>query len=154
MGLLDNLLGSETAGQNSDGSIAGALLGLLASERGRATGSETAGASDPSANQSAGAVSGGLSELVQRFQRSGLGDVIQSWIGSGPNQPVAPDDLHQAIGPESIDRLSRQTGLGRSELLALVAQALPMIVDRLTPSGRVPQEPEVARMQSNQSIDV
>jgi hypothetical protein len=77
MGLLDSLLGSMTSGQNSHSTIGSALLGLLASESGRSTSNEQ------SANQSPVAISGGLNELVQRFEQSGLGGVIQFWIGSG-----------------------------------------------------------------------
>lgn len=147
------LLGSIISGQNPEGGLASALLGLLASEGGHTDTSNAAGPTEPS-SQSPAAVSGGLSELVQRFERNGLGDVIQSWIGSSSNQPVAPDELRQAVGPDTIDRLSQQTGLGHGQLLPLLAQALPMIVDRLTPNQRVPQPAEVARMQSNGATDI
>lgn len=153
MGLLDNLLGtvvSDVSGQNSSAGIGGALLGLLASESGRAN----SGSADPANNQSPQAISGGLDELVQRFQQSGLGGVVQSWIASGGNQQISSEQLHQAIGPQTVDRLSQQTGLAHSELLPLLAQALPAIVDRLTPNQRVPDQAEVANMQSNQSTEV
>jgi uncharacterized protein YidB (DUF937 family) len=151
MGLFDNLLGSVLSGQNTNSGIGAALLSQLASESGR-TG---AGASaEPLDSQQPAAVSGGLSELVQRFQQNGLGDVVQSWVGSGQNQQISPDQLHQAIGPQTVDRLSQQTGMSHSQLLPLLAQVLPLIVDRLTPNQRVPNQSEVERMQSNQTIDV
>jgi uncharacterized protein YidB (DUF937 family) len=103
--------------------------------------------------QSPSAISSGLSELVQRFEQGGLGDVIQSWIGSGPNRPIDNDKLHQVIGPEIVDRLSQTTGMEKGELLPLIAQILPAIVDRLTPNQRVPNEGELSRMQSNQPIE-
>lgn len=155
MGLLDSLLGSVT-GQNSGGQapaggIGGMLLNMLAAESGSG-GSATS--TNPSTTQSPAALSGGLGELVQRLQQGGLGDAVQSWIGSGPNQQVSPDELHQAIGPQTIDRLSQQTGMSHSTLLPLLAQALPMIIDRLTPNQRVPDQNEVAQMQSNQTVEV
>jgi uncharacterized protein YidB (DUF937 family) len=91
MGLLESLFGSMTSGQNSHSTIGSALLGLLASESGRSTSNE--------ANQSPVAISGGLNELVQRFEQSGLGDVIQSWIGSGANQPIGTDEVHRGHRP-------------------------------------------------------
>jgi uncharacterized protein YidB (DUF937 family) len=94
-----------------------------------------------------------LSELVQRFEQGGLGDVIQSWIGSGPNQPIGTDELHQAIGPETVDRLSQNTGMPKGELLPLIAQMLPTIVDRLTPNQHVADEDEISRMQSKPPIE-
>ena len=114
---------------------------LLASESGRTNASD-----DKMGTQSPAAISSGLSELVQRFEKGGLGDVIQSWIGSGPNQPIGTDQLHQAIGPETVDRLSQSTGMARGELLPLIAQMLPAIVDHLTPNQHVPDEGEISRM--------
>ena len=39
-----------------------------------------------------------LNELVQRFEQSGLGDVIQSWIGSGQ---INPSEQTKFIGPSA-----------------------------------------------------
>ena len=146
MGLFDSLLSSVGSGQNS--AIGNTLLSLLASESGRTRTSD-----DRMGTQSPAAISSGLSELVQRFEKGGLGDVIQSWIGSGPNQPIGTDQLHQAIGPETVDRLSQATGMAKGDLLPLIAQMLPAIVDRLTPNQHVPDEGEISRMQSNQPIE-
>jgi len=81
---------------------------------------------------------GGLGGLIQGFERSGLGDVIGSWIGHGPNQQVQPNRLAEALGPDTVDSLSRETGLSRDDLLGQLAQALPGVVDALTPQGRPP----------------
>jgi uncharacterized protein YidB (DUF937 family) len=147
MGLLDSLLGSFASGQSPNGNIGSTLLGLLASDSGRSVPVP----SDQAGNQSPAAVSGGLNELVQRFEQSGLGDAVHSWISSGPN--VDTNDLHQALGPGTVDRLSERTGLGKGQLLPLLAQVLPQIVDRLTPNNRVPNESEVSRMQQNQTVE-
>src|SRR5438132_8433008 len=63
-----------------------------------------------------GLLSGGLGELVDRFKQSGHGETAESWVGTGPNKPVTPPQLEQAIGPEVLDTLSKQTGLSREEL--------------------------------------
>jgi uncharacterized protein YidB (DUF937 family) len=91
-------------------------------------------------------LSGGLSNLIKDLQRSGHGQTAQSWVGTGPNQNIAPGDLAAALGSDTIDALSRQTGLGRDELLAGLSQQLPDLVDQLTPGGRLPTEEEAARM--------
>ena len=80
----------------------------------------------------------GLGELVDRFQRSGRGDVAQSWVKSGPNQDIAPNDLEAAIGTDVLIELSARTGLSRSELLARLSRQLPSAVDQYTPDGRLP----------------
>jgi uncharacterized protein YidB (DUF937 family) len=80
-----------------------------------------------------------LADLRQRFADAGLGHVVDSWIGNGPNQQVSPEDLHRALGDEQVDNMARQSGMPASRLLPLLAQALPMIVDRMTPNGQMPQ---------------
>jgi uncharacterized protein YidB (DUF937 family) len=96
---------------------------------------------------SAGSVlSGGLSDLFERFKRNGQGQAAESWVRTGPNQPLAPDQLEQAIGPDVLNTLSQQTGLSREELLSRLTRELPAAVDQFTPQGRLPTEDEAARL--------
>jgi uncharacterized protein YidB (DUF937 family) len=85
---------------------------------------------------------GGLDGLIERFQRGGLGDVIGSWVGHGQNRPVQPTQLAQALGPDTLDTLERQTGMDRDTLLSQLAQVLPEVINGLTPQGRVPGQEE------------
>jgi len=92
-----------------------------------------------------GLLSGGLGELVERFKQSGHGEAADSWVGTGPNKPVSPPQLEQAIGAETLDTLSTRTGLSREELLARLSRALPDAVDKYTPQGRLPTETDFSR---------
>src|SRR5262245_58724534 len=92
-----------------------------------------------------GLLSGGLGELLERFNQSGHGETAQSWVGTGPNKPVTPPQLEQAIGAEVLETLSKQTGLSREELLARLSRELPDAVDRYTPQGRLPTETDFSR---------
>jgi len=92
-----------------------------------------------------GILSGGLSELVERFKQSGQSEIADSWIRQGPNKEIAPPQLEQAIGPEVLDTLSKQTGLSREELLARLSRELPDAVDKYTPQGRLPTEADFSR---------
>jgi uncharacterized protein YidB (DUF937 family) len=85
-----------------------------------------------------GLLSGGLRDLVNRFNQAGQGEVASSWVGTGPNQPVAPTQLEQAIGPDMLTDLAKQTGLSREEILARLSRDLPDAVDKYTPEGRIP----------------
>jgi uncharacterized protein YidB (DUF937 family) len=99
------------------------------------------------AGGAAGSVlSGGLGDLVRQFQQSGQGEVANSWVGTGPNKTIAPDDLANALGADQIDDLMAQSGLSRSELLDGLSHQLPDVVDQLTPQGRLPTEQEAERM--------
>ena len=96
---------------------------------------------------SAGSVlSGGLRDLVERFRQSGHAQAADSWVSKGPNQPIRPDQLEQAIGSETLNTLAERTGLPRDELLARLTRELPDAVDKFTPDGRLPSEDEAARL--------
>ena len=95
------------------------------------------------------AASDGLGALLERFQQSGYGDVANSWIGRGRNQPIAPDQLQEALGPQTVNDFAQQTGVSQEEALTQLSQGLPTLVDRLTPEGRIPDEQEMASWQPN-----
>ena len=112
----------------------GGLAGVL-SQLGNSLGGAGAG----------GFLSGGLGELMDRFKQNGQGETADSWVGTGPNKPLAPQQLEQAIGPDVLATLSQQTGLSREELLARLSRELPNAVDRYRPQGRLPAEADFAR---------
>jgi uncharacterized protein YidB (DUF937 family) len=93
-----------------------------------------------------GALSGGLHDLLRQFQQYGQGDKAESWINRGPNKPVSPPELEQALGEDRISWLMRETGLSREELLDGLSRELPQAVDQLTPEGRIPSEQEATRV--------
>jgi uncharacterized protein YidB (DUF937 family) len=92
-----------------------------------------------------GLLGGGLKDLVDRFQQAGQGEAAESWVGRGPNKQIAPQHLEQAIGPDVLATLSRETGLSHEELLTRLTKNLPEAVDKYTPEGRLPSEHELAR---------
>jgi len=100
---------------------------------------------DQFGDQVPAAIPGGLEGLLRQFQQNGYGHVADSWIGRGPNQQIAPDQLQQALGPDVVDELSDHSGMPRQDVLSQLSQALPDMVDRLTPEGRIPDHAEVAR---------
>jgi uncharacterized protein YidB (DUF937 family) len=91
-------------------------------------------------------LSGGLSDLLKQFQQTGQGDVAKSWVATGPNQAISPNDLASALGADQISTLMSHTGMSRDELLAGLSQHLPEVVNELTPEGRVPTEQELSRL--------
>jgi uncharacterized protein YidB (DUF937 family) len=151
--------GSVTAGQ-SGGGIGDILGGLLGGRPGSASATNTG--ANPNASlkdllpgglgellggAAAGtALSGGLGALIKEFQQGGLGQAAQTWVGTGPNQQIASNDLARALGSDTLDALSKQTGVGREDLLAGLSQHLPDLINQLTPNGRLPTAEEASRM--------
>ncbi|HEY4037285.1 MAG TPA: YidB family protein [Burkholderiaceae bacterium] len=82
---------------------------------------------------------GGIQGIVDQFAKQGLGATVQSWISSGPNQPVTADQLHQALSPDVLRELAAKSGLSTQDLAAKLSSILPQVIDKLTPEGKVPQ---------------
>ena len=91
-------------------------------------------------------LNGGLGGLLEQLQQRGQGDVARSWVGTGPNKAISQRDLANALGTDTLDALSEQTGMDRGDLLSGLSQHLPRFVDQLTPDGRLPTEEEAGRM--------
>ncbi len=82
---------------------------------------------------------GGLQGVVNEFEKNGLGPTVKSWVGTGPNQPISPDDVNKALGPDLLQQLSAKSGLSVQELTQKLSQVLPQAVDKLTPDGSIPK---------------
>ncbi len=139
------------AGYQNRDKLAEALAGRKQGATGGPQDDRQAGIIDKLAGMLGGAsagniVSGGLRELIERFKQSGQGRVADSWVSTGPNQPLRTDQFEQAIGPEVLDKLSQHTGLSREDLLSRLTQDLPAAVDKYTPAGRLPTEDEAAKL--------
>jgi uncharacterized protein YidB (DUF937 family) len=98
----------------------------------------------------AGGVLGGLGGLVNKLQQGGLGDVVNSWVGSGQNQPVSPGQLGSALGPSIMKTVSQLTGISEDDLAKQLSQVLPGLVDKLTPNGKLPTVAELSKMMEQQ----
>jgi uncharacterized protein YidB (DUF937 family) len=126
-GGLGDLLGGALGGRGTQSGLGGLLGGLLA---GGATGS---------------LLNGGLRNLVTDMERNGQGDTVQSWIGTGENQSLAPNELARAAGLDDIEAVSQQTGIPREQMISELSQHLPEFVNQLTPDGRLPTDDEASR---------
>jgi uncharacterized protein YidB (DUF937 family) len=79
---------------------------------------------------------GGISGLAEAFQQNGLGNIVSSWIGTGGNLPVSPEQIQQVLGNEQIQAFAQKTGGSPEAASAQLAQMLPGIVDKLTRAAR------------------
>ena len=83
---------------------------------------------------------GGLHGLLDKLRSGGLAEVVQSWIGTGANQPVSPAQLSTALGDQQLGQLASAAGMAPQELLGMLSQHLPGLVDRLSPAGELPHD--------------
>jgi uncharacterized protein YidB (DUF937 family) len=115
MGLLDELMG-KVAGAGQAGATSGLLTSLLGSFAGE----------------------GGLAGLVKTFTDKGLGDVVSSWVSTGGNLPVSSQQIQQVLGSQRIQQLAKEHGIAPEAVGDALSQALPGLVDKLTPGGKLP----------------
>lgn len=138
--LLNMVVGMLTQGSQGGGAASGA--GGLMAGLGAALGGGGAGG--------AGAAGGlaGLGQLVEQFQRGGLGDVVGSWISTGKNLPISAEQLGAVLGDERISGMASQLGINPNDLLGQLSTLLPEVVDKLTPEGQIPQQPDLGQLGS------
>ena len=116
MGLLDNIAGQVLGGGGGKGDLLNAVVGLLGNQQ-----------------------AGGLAGLVRQFASKGLGDIANSWVGTGPNKPITPDQIQHGLGSDTVKQLAQKAGVQPDQLSSMLAQHLPNVIDKLTPKGQIPQ---------------
>jgi len=121
MGLFGDILGTFSGGTASGGGaearIMSAVAGMLSDKQ-----------------------SGGLAGLVSNFQKNGLGDVVSSWISTGKNLPISPDQIQRVFGNQQVSQIAQRVGIEPEKVTTTLASALPGLVDKLTPNGKLPTE--------------
>jgi uncharacterized protein YidB (DUF937 family) len=88
-----------------------------------------------------GLIPGGLKGMVQEFESKGLGGIIRSWVGTGPNEPITAAQVIDGFGRERVEKLAGMVGVSVDTVAAQLSKVLPGLVDALTPDGKVPESP-------------
>jgi uncharacterized protein YidB (DUF937 family) len=125
MGLLDGLLGN----------MMGGMMGGGTSAQGMQGGSPMIRMALQMLQQN-----GGIEGLLAKFQQAGMGQQAQSWIGTGQNMPISPDALSQIFGQGQLGQIAQQLGMSHQQAADGLAQALPHVVDQMTPGGQIPDD--------------
>jgi uncharacterized protein YidB (DUF937 family) len=82
---------------------------------------------------------GGIAGLVETFKSKGLGEVINSWVGTGANLPISPDQIKNALGADKIAQIAEKVGISKDAVSQHLSQLLPQLIDKLTPNGNLPE---------------
>ena len=118
-------------------------MGLLDDMAGKAMHSAMGYTSNPLAQQLLQMINnqpGGLAGLVQNFHQKGLGELVNSWISPGQNMAISTEQVHTALGSDVVKDLADKAGVSPDAAGSSLAQLLPMLVDKLTPNGQMPQK--------------
>ena len=138
MGIIDNVVGSLLGGGANQNNQAGQSTGMggVLSEILGGGGSTTGTSQGGLGGMLGGNASGGIGGLASMFESAGLGHIVQSWIGSGQNSSVSPDQLSQVFG-DKVPGMAQQAGMSQGDFLSQLSQHLPGAVDQSTPGGQV-----------------
>ena len=137
--VLSMLQGGGGGGGNSGGGLGGVLGSMLGGGGASAGAGQASGGGGGGLGGLGGLAGGGLGGLLDQFTKNGMGDVAKSWISTGENKPVSPDQISQVFGKDAIGGLASQLGIGHAEVAGQLSQILPGLVDKLTPHGQIPQ---------------
>ena len=115
MGLFDSLVGSvlNNLGNQTDNPMLRSVANMLANQQ------------------------GGIEGLIQSFKDKDMGDVIASWVGTGQNAPISADQLKDVLGEGKIAEIANSLGITHGAAAEQLSAALPQIIDKLTPTGKV-----------------
>jgi uncharacterized protein YidB (DUF937 family) len=111
-------------------SVAGAVLGKLGGEEG-----SMAQVAIDLFNQN-----GGVEGIINKFKENGLAQQAASWVGTGDNLSITPEQVASVLGEGAIADMAAKVGLTPEMISSRIAEHLPNIVDKLTPNGEVSGE--------------
>jgi uncharacterized protein YidB (DUF937 family) len=124
-------------------------MGLLDNIEGQALNRMTGGSSNPLVSAVLQMIQnqpGGLQGLIQCFHQNGLGGLISSWVGTGQNQSMSPDQVQQVLGSNTLQQVAEKAGISPDQAKSSLAELLPNVVDKLTPNGQVPEHSSLLQM--------
>ena len=81
---------------------------------------------------------GGLGGLMAKFQNAGLGDMVNSWVSNGQNEPISGDQLTSVLGDDAMAGFAEKAGMSQSDAASQLSNILPGLIDKLTPNGNAP----------------
>ena len=120
-------------------------MGVMKTASDRVRGMNNAQLANAIMNVLADQQSGGIERLIDRFVGEGLGEVINSWISPLENQPVSDAQLRRALGREMLGEIAWQARISKKKASSQMALLLPQVVDKLTPTGRIPPGMKLGR---------
>lgn len=78
---------------------------------------------------------GGFPAIIDKLRQGGLTDIVQSWIGKEDSLPISSEQLQQALGSDTVQKLAEKVGVDPTQATDLLSKYLPEVVNRLTPDG-------------------
>jgi uncharacterized protein YidB (DUF937 family) len=81
---------------------------------------------------------GGVAGVVAELEKTGFGQQVKSWVGTGPNLPISAEQIKQALGSDTVKDLAAKFGIPVDKVAGFLAENLPTAIDKSTPDGKIP----------------
>ena len=85
---------------------------------------------------------GGLGGVLGKFRQGGMGAQADSWVGTGQNMNIAPNQLEQIFGSGALSDIASKLGMSQDQAGSAMSQMLPELINQLTPQGQVTPDSE------------
>jgi uncharacterized protein YidB (DUF937 family) len=83
---------------------------------------------------------GGLGGLMETFKSKGLNDIMSSWVSTGQNLPISGKQIQDVLGSDLIQQFAKKLGASNQDVSGDLANLLPGLIDKLTPTGQLPEK--------------
>ena len=87
---------------------------------------------------------GGIAGLAEKFQNGGAGEMFASWVGTDKNEPITSEQISKVLGNSQLQEIATKLGIDTTAATDFIATNLPVLIDKLTPDGKV--EPNAAAL--------
>lgn len=81
---------------------------------------------------------GGLEGTINHIRSGGFQKQAESWISTGKNEAISAIEAGQIIGVDTLKSLATKAGIDYDKARDLVAEYLPVAIDKATPEGKLP----------------
>jgi uncharacterized protein YidB (DUF937 family) len=86
---------------------------------------------------------GALQNLMGAFQNAGLGNILQSWLGTGANLPIDASQVTKVLGAGTVGDLAKKAGISEGETAGTLSSLLPQVIDQISPGGAAPSQTQL-----------
>lgn len=81
---------------------------------------------------------GGIMAIIAKFQNKGMKAEADSWVATGPNQLISPQQVSQVFDAQALGELGKSLGTTPEGAASTLSKVLPEVINQFSPQGEVP----------------
>src|SRR6266542_3434721 len=80
----------------------------------------------------------GLTGMLGGLLGGSGGNMAQSWVGTGANEPISGEQVEHTLGSDAVAQVAQDAGVSHEDAKSQLAKLVPSLVDKLSPDGKLP----------------